>query len=95
MSTRPDPVLDPDLERFFRNRILHGHKVADPSGSGSTTLFCVNSIAFACSGQRSKGFEKSRSYRTAAVTHPYVALDVEGGGAREPGHQPNILIDKG
>jgi hypothetical protein len=42
-----------------------------------------------------KCFEKSRSYRTAAVTHPYVALDVEGGGAREPGHQPIILIDKG
>jgi hypothetical protein len=94
MSKRPDPVLDPDSERLFWNRILPGHKVADPTRSGSTTLFYVNSVACVV-GPRKKGFEKSRSYRTAAVAHPYVALDVEGGGAREPGHQPVILIDKG
>ncbi len=90
----PAPIMDPDSERFFRNRILPGHKVADPTDSGSTTLFCVTSVACKVDFGK-KGFEKSRSYRTAAVTHPYVALDVEGRGAREPEHQPIILIDKG
>jgi hypothetical protein len=40
-----DPVLDPDSGRYFRNRILPYHKVADPTGSGSTSMFCVNSVA--------------------------------------------------